>query len=216
MRLNPDAPVRDHSVRRRHLNRRHGDALPDRHVADRRARPLVRRQHEARRSRRGRRCRSSSRSRSGASSVEARRAELLRERDGADVRRLREDPRDAHRLGAAHLGVVDHAVGDVDRVRKHERRARRDDAIREHAGDRDELERRARLVHVGDGAVSRDGRRRRAEAGSRRTRERSPSRARRRCAGRARRPSRPSRATSRASAAAPPPRSPGSCGRSST
>ena len=55
------------------------------------------------------------------------RAEPLGERDGADVRRPREDLRDLHRLGAARLGVVDDAVGDVDRVRQRELRLRRHD-----------------------------------------------------------------------------------------
>ena len=44
-----------------------------------------------------------------------------------------EDLRDRHRLGAAHLGVVDHAVGDLDRVRQRERRLRRDDAVSDSA-----------------------------------------------------------------------------------
>ena len=105
------------------------------------------------------------------------RSELLGQRDRADVRRLREDLRDAHRLGAALLGVVDHAVGDVDRVRERELRLRRDEPVRERAGDRHELERRAGLVHVGHGAVARDVAATSTRTRSRRSRARPPSRA---------------------------------------
>ena len=86
------------------------------------------------------------------------------------------------------------AVGDLDRVRQRERRVRRDEALRERAGDRDELERRARLVGVGDGAVALQrpsGRVRRVVRVV--ARAPAPSRAPRPSSGRARSPSRPSR-----------------------
>ena len=111
-----------------------------------------------------------------------------------------EDLRDGHRLGAARLGVVDDPVGDVDRVRQRERRVRRDEPLREHAGDGHELERRARLVRVGDGAVPLQRERHAGSSGSRRSPAPAPSRAPRRSSGRARPRPRPSRATSRPSA----------------
>ena len=84
-----------------------------------------------------------------------RRAELLGDRDRADVRRVREDLRDAsasrcraaRRRGCTRsatwieYGSVNFVVGVTS-------------PLRERAGDRDELERRAGLVGVGDGAVA--------------------------------------------------------------
>src|SRR4029079_4866628 len=65
-----------------------------------------------------------------------------------------QDLRDAHRLRPAWLGIVDPAVGDLDLVREREARGRRNEPFGERAGDRHELEGRARLVGVGDGAVA--------------------------------------------------------------
>ena len=48
VRPRPDAAVRDRRVRGRHLHGRDGDSLADRHVADRRAGPLVRREDDSR------------------------------------------------------------------------------------------------------------------------------------------------------------------------
>src|SRR3712207_7234481 len=47
MRTDPHAVVGNRRIRGRELERRDRDPLPDRHVADRRPRPLVRRQHNA-------------------------------------------------------------------------------------------------------------------------------------------------------------------------
>ena len=78
-------------------------------------------------------------------------------------------------------------VGDLDRVRQRERRARRDEPVGERARDRDELEGRARLVGVGAPRGSRCSPRRHAREVVRVVaRAAPPSRARRRCAGRAR------------------------------
>ena len=49
---------------------------------------------------------------------------------------------------------MDDPVGDADRRRQRERRRRADDLLRQRRGDRDDLERRARLVDVGDDAVA--------------------------------------------------------------
>ena len=46
VRLDPDAAVRERAVHRGHLDRRDRDPLADRDVADRRARPLVGREHD--------------------------------------------------------------------------------------------------------------------------------------------------------------------------
>ena len=60
---------------------------------------------------------------------------------------------DRQRLVAVGLGVVDLAVGDLQHRRDVELGVRGDDAVLERAGDRDRLERRARLVVEADGLV---------------------------------------------------------------
>ena len=161
------------------------DALADRDVADRRARPLRPAGARSRGSRRG--------SRSPVAWPKPKRLiqrwmpsrpSFSRERDRADVRRVRRgSARPIIVSVAALLGVVDDAVGDVDLVRQRERRRRRDEPLREHAGDRHELEGRARLVHVGDGAVARAVDAAPGRSGSRRSPARPPSRAPRPCCG---------------------------------
>ena len=47
VRPRPDSAVGNCRIRRGHLHRRDRDPLADRHVADRRARPLVGREHDA-------------------------------------------------------------------------------------------------------------------------------------------------------------------------
>ena len=77
-----------------------------------------------------------------------------RDRHRADVRRALEDLRDGHRLRPTQLCVVDHAVGDLDRVRQRELRLRRDEALGERARDRHDLEDGSRLEDVADGGVA--------------------------------------------------------------
>src|SRR5438270_774641 len=154
VRLDPHAAVRDRAVGGGDLDRRDGDALADRHVPDRRARPLVgvRRNDAA----------------ALAGEVEAGRlaeaepvdpvhelgrAELLGDRDRADVRRVRQDPRDGQRLGAALLRVVDALVGYLDARRERERRVRRDDPVGQRARDGHELEDGTGLEDVRDRVV---------------------------------------------------------------
>ena len=147
-----DAAVRDRGIGGRHLNRSHADALADRHVADRRARPVARQQA----------ARLAGRVDAGllaeAEAVDPRldatAAEHLRQRDRAHVRRLGEDLRDRHPLGRARLVLVDDPVGHLDRGRERERRRRRDELLREGGRDGHDLERRAGLVDVGDGPVA--------------------------------------------------------------
>ena len=67
-------------------------------------------------SRRGSRSRSSTRSRTSSPSREPRRAELLGDRDGADVRRVREDLRDRVVDRPARLGVVHGALASRSRT----------------------------------------------------------------------------------------------------
>ena len=87
--------------------------------------------------------------------LQARLAEQrARDRHRADVRRALEDLRDRHRLRPARLGVVDAPVGDLDRVRQRERRLRRDELLGQRAGDRHDLEHRARLEDVADRVVA--------------------------------------------------------------
>src|SRR5438309_6286539 len=81
-------------------------------------------------------------------------AEQFGKRDRADVGGLREDLRDAHRLGSARLRVVDPAVGDLDRIGQRELFLWRDDSGGERTANGDELEGRAWLVGVGDRAVA--------------------------------------------------------------
>ena len=52
------------------------------------------------------------------------------------------------------VGLVDDAICDLDRRSERERARGRDDVVLERAGDRHDLERRAGLVGVGDGAVA--------------------------------------------------------------
>ncbi len=59
-----------------------------------------------------------------------------------------------HRLRAPFLGIVDHPVRHLDRVRQRERRAWVDDPLLERTRDGDDLERRTGLVRVRDGAVA--------------------------------------------------------------
>ena len=153
MRLHPHAAIRDRCVHRRELHRGHRDALTDRHVADRRARPV-----------RGEDPRALAREVDPCLPAEAElldpplQARLAEERardgDRADVGRALQDLRDGHRLGAARLGVVDAAVGDLDRVREGELRLRRDEVLGERARDRHDLEHRSGLEHVGHGVIA--------------------------------------------------------------
>ena len=156
VRLDPDAVVRDGRVHRGHLDRRHRDALPDRLVPDRRVAPLVDREHEP-----------GALSRvvdpGGRAEPEPLHpvrqplwAELLRERDGADVRRELEDLRDRVVHRPARLGVVHRALparAELEPVRQSESRLRGDEPVGERTRDRDQLEGRAGLVGVRQRAV---------------------------------------------------------------
>ncbi len=150
----PDAAVGDRRVRRGHLDRGDRDSLADRDVADRRAGPVLLRRDDplalAGEVDPGRTSEAEARDPLGKAVL----AELLGQRDRAHVGRVREDLSNGHRLRAARLGVVDDAVGDVDLVLQREARRRRDQPVRERARHRDELERRAGLVGVRDGAVA--------------------------------------------------------------
>ena len=141
-----DAAVGDRRVGGDHLHRRDRLALAEREVGHRRARVLPPVQHDAALL---------------AGKVDAGRlaepepvhpvveplgAELLADQVGADVARVLEDLGDGQRLVAVVLGVVDLPVGELEDRRDVELRVRRDHPVLERAGDRDRLERRARLV----------------------------------------------------------------------
>ena len=67
---------------------------------------------------------------------------------------MREDLRDRVVHRAALLCVVNHPVGDMEGVRQREAGRRRHEPFRQGAGNRDQLERGARLVRVGHRAVA--------------------------------------------------------------
>ncbi len=115
--LHPDAVVRDRRVRRGELDRRDRDALSDRDVADRRARPVRRQESRALAGEVD--ARSSRRSRTAPSTASAptRRDTSPAIVVGADVRRALEDLRDRASAPSVRLGVVDDVVGDLQRVR---------------------------------------------------------------------------------------------------
>ena len=73
--------------------------------------------------------------------------------DRADVARLREDFGGRQGLFGVFLGVVDHAVGDLDLVGDRKGRIGSDQAAFQRARDRDDLEGRARFVVEADRAV---------------------------------------------------------------
>ena len=102
--------------RRRHLERRDRDALADRDVADRRARPLLDGSTIPRVSPGNSMPGLLAEAEAVDPAREPRPAEHLRDRDRADVRRLREDLRDRHPLRSARScasWII--AVGDLDR-----------------------------------------------------------------------------------------------------
>ena len=160
MRCDADAAVADRRVRGHHLQRRDRDALPDRHGADRRAGPVLERQHEAGAFTRIVDPRRLAEPEPVDPRGELGRAELLRHRDRADVRRLGEDLLDTHHLGASRVSLADHAICNLDCGSEREPGRGRDDIVLECTGDCHDLERRAGLVRVSDSAVaSRVGRR---------------------------------------------------------
>ena len=130
MRLHEHAAVRDRRVRARHLHRRHCDAVADRDGADRRARPLVERQGEARRLAgevdAGLRAEAEARRPSDASRPAPSRSAIVIVPMFDDCSTICCTVR---RSVAADVRLVDHAVGDLDRRREAERRARRDDVV---------------------------------------------------------------------------------------
>ena len=83
------------------------------------------------------------------------RPDLAGDLDGADVRRLLEDPRGRQRDRSAVRVVVDLAVGDLDLVRQPELHLRVDDPRGQRRREGHDLERRPRLVHVLHGPVAR-------------------------------------------------------------
>ena len=85
--------------------------------------------------------------------VEALGAEPLADHDRADVGGLREDLARGERAVADRVRLADLAVGDGDRGRKVEARARRDLALLQRGRDGERLERGARLVVGADRAV---------------------------------------------------------------
>ena len=100
-RVDAIAAIGEDAVGRRHLQRRHRDSLPDGDVADRRARPLLGREDDAL-------CLAGEVDAGRLAEPEAldpltqaRLLQLEGDRDDADVRRLRQDLRDGHRLRAA-------------------------------------------------------------------------------------------------------------------
>ena len=84
------------------------------------------------------------------------RSEQLRERDRPDVRGLGEDLRDRHLLGGLAVRLVDHPVRDPDAGPEVEDSGRRDESLGQRSRDGDDLQRRAGLVRVRDGAVALD------------------------------------------------------------
>ena len=110
-------------------------------------------------------------------------AELLGERDRADVRRVREDLRHAHRLGAALFCVVDDAVGDGDRSGSTKLVCGVTSRSESVPATVTSLKVEPGLVDVGRHAVARDPRRGRAEGVCVVTPARRPSRAPRRVRG---------------------------------
>ena len=85
--------------------------------------------------------------------VELLRAQLEPDLVGTDVARDLEDLGHGQRLVAVALGVVDPPVGDLQHRGDLHLGAGRDQSVLERAGDRDRLERRARLVVEADGSI---------------------------------------------------------------
>ncbi len=147
------AAVGDRRVGGAHLDRRDRDALADRQVAHRGARVLRQRQHDAALLAGEVDAGRLAEAELAHPVVEALGLQLLADLDRADVAGDLEDV--ARRAGdpGPRVRLADLAVGDVDRRREAELRVRRDQPVLQRAGDRERLERRARLVGRADGAV---------------------------------------------------------------
>ena len=147
VRLDPLAAVCDRGVGGGELHRRDRDALPDRYRADRRSRPVGGQEAAGL---------AGEVDPGAAAEPEARHPLLqaalaevaLGDEVGPDVRRALEDLLDLQRLGPVRLGVVDHAVRDLEGAGNLELRVRRDVVLRERAADGHDLEHRARLEDV--------------------------------------------------------------------
>ena len=164
MRPHERSAVRDRRVRARHLDRRHRDAVADRHGADRGSRPLIERKREARRLAREVDSGALPEAEAVDPRCEAPLAEALRDRDRADVRGVLDDLPYGHALRSPRVRLADRAVGDLERRRQHERRARIHDPLLQTRRDGHELEGRSGLVGVGDRPVAAPIRARRREA----------------------------------------------------
>ena len=183
--------VGDRAVGGRHLHRGHGDALPDRDVADRRARPLVGRKDDARRL---------AREVDAGLAAEPEALDPLASPSRCSCSASVTTPTFDERERICETVIVCVPRGSASWMMRSatgisygsaELRRRRDDVRLEHAADGHDLERRARLVRVGDGAVAQPvflpARRPRVHR-LRRSRARRRARGCRPCAGRGRRP----------------------------
>ncbi len=150
------AAVRDRHVDVQHLQRAHGDAVADRHRRHARRVVVLQRQEDP--------VGLTGEMQSGARAeaervevlVEPLLAELTRDLDRADVRRL------TQHVGHRHVDIVlidvrEGLVVDDDRLRDLHGCGRRDETLLDGPGHRHDLVGGTRFVHVGDGTVLRSG-----------------------------------------------------------